>query len=941
MRRGHYAGSLAGRVLLISAARKNVMPFVVVAFASCARTSGAIEVTFPDAVKSFDLCEMRVTFPPQVAACLATLPDTQIHDAYDADRNGIWLRLSAKIERDGTSMTVPGFAMHQSPAGPWEWRIRFAPRDWRSPESDVTIALTLECCAGPSEKAVVMRRTSTRRVAFRGSSSPGPLAVPGADENPHYLVQTGFGWRRSSWLFGACRAWVVDSQDEFNDWYPHEWLDRRTELLAPMRRGGFNLLNQWMAPWEYLILHHDRAEFWKDESGRFRRWALPATSEWSPFQCFDQGRAAAFDKLVAMCEGAGDETPVYLLLSPLPHQCFQVKEHPWGGQESGWSPGNDEGKQTLERLNGLSGFGPAGAAPSSLSIWDFFEANPRAPLDDWRSMLFDHLANFHRYVIARWGYSKAIGVWVLVDELDAIGDVVGDRKRGTGWWGHPSCERWLADLVRMYKGRLRRSDGLPYQGDPFAHPVHAATTSFGGEAGRGGNIDWEGGPEDARPDLFGFHWYPHWGSASRWSEAWSYTIEGVAAYADAPIGDHPRLISEFGAPDRTGPRDSPSLLYPTLYHHAIWAAVFTGQAGTPMDWDDGKQFGELAPRARAGIFDAESYPIDHVAQMKALRAFLAPIDPGRVAPCMGERSSVRIAPVDGSTLVYALHELNPRDTAAPGTVYGWLFAPDTAPGTASFAITGLPAGTYTIRRFDPWTGRPIPGFGSANAAVTKADASLTADAGAALQRLAASAPPFPSESRLARGQDVAFTITPAVRAAHSNDELRSFDTVLIVLGDEPLDDATPTADMVARVERAVAFQKGHAAALLVFTGGPTAGTSTEARMMANLAIARGVPADAIRLEEHARSTGENARFTAELVRHVDPKRILIVSKDDHLQWAIPIFTKVDAFRAAQPLPCHVDRAECIGQMEEYLSEHDSPRVQRRLQNLREGIRGTD
>ncbi len=168
-----------------------------------------------------------------------------------------------------------------------------------------------------------------------------------------------------------------------------------------------------------------------------------------------------------------------------------------------------------------------------------------------------------------------------------------------------------------------------------------------------------------------------------------------------------------------------------------------------------------------------------------------------------------------------------------------------------------------------------------------------------------------------------------------------FDTVLIVLGNEPLDDQTPTVDTIARVAKAVAFQEENPATLLVFTGGPTAGTRSEARMMADLAVARGVSMDSIRLEEKARSTGQNARLTAELIRQIHPRRIFIVSKSDHLEWATPIFKRVAEFKSAEPLACRVDRADSIAQMEAYLKTHDSARVRRRLQQLKKGVKGVD
>src|SRR5205085_6620187 len=74
-----------------------------------------------------------------------------------------------------------------------------------------------------------------------------------------------------------------------------------------------------------------------------------------------------------------------------------------------------------------------------------------------------------------------------------------------------------------------------------------------------------------------------------------------------------------------------SALYPTLYHVAIWTAILAGHAGTPMDWDDGKEFGEIRWRERKGLFDNASYPIDNSAELKALRKFLGALRPDELA----------------------------------------------------------------------------------------------------------------------------------------------------------------------------------------------------------------------------------------------------------------------------------------------------------------------
>ena len=281
----------------------------------------------------FDKAELFVVFADKLDA-FNDLPDTQVHDAYDADRNGVYLRFSAEFTSEhGQRLTVPGFAMRSTPDGPWEWRVRWTPTrvgQWRG-------SVRLEGrAAATGEDLRIEQGLDEPILAEPVDGINGHIIPPGAGHSPRYLRKLRpDGSSDALWLFGACRAWVVQSQDSNNDWAPHEWLDRNTELLGPMREGGFNLLNQWMAPWEFLIVHHDKAEFWRGPDGSWNRRPLPKGKAWTPYQCFDQGRALAFDTLVRLCEGGSGSNTVHLLLSPLPHQCFQLKEHPWGAQESG------------------------------------------------------------------------------------------------------------------------------------------------------------------------------------------------------------------------------------------------------------------------------------------------------------------------------------------------------------------------------------------------------------------------------------------------------------------------------------------------------------------------------------------------------------------------------------------------------------------------------
>ncbi|MBN1808930.1 MAG: YdcF family protein [Planctomycetes bacterium] len=163
----------------------------------------------------------------------------------------------------------------------------------------------------------------------------------------------------------------------------------------------------------------------------------------------------------------------------------------------------------------------------------------------------------------------------------------------------------------------------------------------------------------------------------------------------------------------------------------------------------------------------------------------------------------------------------------------------------------------------------------------------------------------------------------------------------IVLGNEPLDETTPTIDMVRRVVKAVEFARSEPDALLVMTGGATAGDISEARMMGLMAAVRGVHAERIALEERARSTRENALLTAPMLAGGRFRRTVVISKPSHLEWAIEIFRKQDVFRAAEPLPCAVSDEDIVAQMKDYLRRRPSGRVQRRLENLLGQQKGTD
>lgn len=169
----------------------------------------------------------------------------------------------------------------------------------------------------------------------------------------------------------------------------------------------------------------------------------------------------------------------------------------------------------------------------------------------------------------------------------------------------------------------------------------------------------------------------------------------------------------------------------------------------------------------------------------------------------------------------------------------------------------------------------------------------------------------------------------------------SFQMALVVLGNRPLDDSTPTVDMVQRILTAVPNVKGRSDTALVLTGAATEGTISEAKMMTLIALSRGVSRRQLFLEEEAWTTGRNAAFTAPIVARLGVKTVFVVSKRSHLEFAMPEFLKYDAFRGAQPLESPEVHEQSIHQMEEYLKTHENPTVRSRLEALRQDSHGVD
>ncbi len=127
-----------------------------------------------------------------------------------------------------------------------------------------------------------------------------------------------------------------------------------------------------------------------------------------------------------------------------------------------------------------------------------------------------------------------------------------------------------------------------------------------------------------------------------------------------------------------------------------------------------------------------------------------------------------------------------------------------------------------------------------------------------------------------------------IAASGSRDHSGRADAIL-VLGREFFPDGSVRPEMVARVERAAELYRAGLAPHLVLTGS-TGGSNqpgrTEAGIMRELLIERGVPNEAITVETHARSTEENFACSMPLLGERRARKVMVVTDPWHMPRAV-------------------------------------------------------
>jgi uncharacterized SAM-binding protein YcdF (DUF218 family) len=120
--------------------------------------------------------------------------------------------------------------------------------------------------------------------------------------------------------------------------------------------------------------------------------------------------------------------------------------------------------------------------------------------------------------------------------------------------------------------------------------------------------------------------------------------------------------------------------------------------------------------------------------------------------------------------------------------------------------------------------------------------------------------------------------------------LHPADAIVVLGSGPPVDkEGRPTAELTRRVEKGVELYRQGLAPVLIMTGGNTYRDYYESEVMKQVAVAKGVPAQAVLEERKSLNTIGNARYSAALVRARGGKSVIIVSSPFHLKRAKKLF----------------------------------------------------
>ncbi len=335
---------------------------------------------------------------------------------------------------------------------------------------------------------------------------------------------------------------------------------------------------------------------------------------------YDAARAARLDELVRWCE----DRDLHISWNLVFHS--HISENVWGGSNA------------LYRNNPYRSIAPAK---------EFFASEPA----------WIYQQKLYRYVIARWGYSRAVFLWFVIDEINGTeGWAEGDHDVAEAW-----CRK-MNDFFHEHDGYGRPTTGTQSGGIDQWWPGGYSVFDVAGRE----IYEAQGHPMPAgnKPDLMGDH--PLRASYRNYAKQTHDLWTGF---------EKPAIIAESGWDHTWYEPGTPGYL--ATYHNALWATLASGGSATPFWWS-------YSPYINESVVTS---------QIRNFANFVRDVD---FAGAAWRPAEVEVSAGDGWAM------------QSDKLTFGWVANPSSGVANETFTVAGLADGPYEVQLYRTWRGMYLP-----------------------------------------------------------------------------------------------------------------------------------------------------------------------------------------------------------------------------------------